>query len=142
MPKAITAGADCVMLGSVLAGCEESPGEKILNGGRQYVVYRGMGSLAALKNGKGSRARYFQDNETDDELVPQGIEGMVPYSGPVHRIMTQFCGGLRSTLGYCGCRTIADLQERGQFYRVTANGVREAHPHDVTITKEAPNYRS
>lgn len=142
VPKAIVAGADSVMLGSVLAGTEESPGEKILNGGRQYVVYRGMGSLAALKNGKGSRARYFQDNEAEEDLVPQGIEGMVPYSGPVHRIMTQFCGGLRSTLGYCGCRTIAELQERGQFYRVTANGVREAHPHDVTITKEAPNYRS
>ncbi len=142
VPKAIVAGADSVMLGSVLAGTEESPGEKILNGGRQYVVYRGMGSMAALKNGKGSRARYFQDNESDDDLVPQGIEGMVPYSGPVHRIMTQFCGGLQASLGYCGCKTIAELQERGQFYRVTANGVREAHPHDITITKEAPNYRS
>ncbi len=142
VPKALVAGADSVMLGSVLAGTEESPGEKILNGGRQYVIYRGMGSLAALKNGKGSRARYFQDNEGDDDLVPQGIEGMVPYSGPVARIMTQFSGGLKSTLGYCGTRTIAELQERGQFYRVTANGVREAHPHDVTITKEAPNYRS
>ncbi len=142
VPKAITAGADCVMLGSVLAGTEESPGEKILNGGRQYVVYRGMGSMAALKNGKGSRARYFQDNEREDDLVPQGIEGMVPYSGPVQRIMTQFCGGLQASLGYCGCKTIAELQERGQFYRVTANGVREAHPHDITITKEAPNYRS
>lgn len=142
VPKALVAGADSVMLGSVLAGTEESPGEKILNGGRQYVIYRGMGSLAALKNGKGSRARYFQDNEGEDDLVPQGIEGMVPYSGPVSRIMTQFSGGLKSTLGYCGTRTIAELQERGQFYRVTANGVREAHPHDVTITKEAPNYRS
>jgi IMP dehydrogenase len=142
VPKAIVAGADSVMLGSVLAGTEESPGEKIINGGRQYVIYRGMGSLAALKNGKGSRARYFQDNESDDDLVPQGIEGMVPYSGPVHRIMTQFCGGLSASLGYCGCRTIAELQERGKFYRVTANGVREAHPHDVTITKEAPNYRT
>ncbi|MEG1480084.1 MAG: IMP dehydrogenase [Kiritimatiellia bacterium] len=142
VPKALLAGADCLMLGSVLAGTEESPGEKILNGGRQYVVYRGMGSLAALKNGKGSRARYFQDNEAEDDLVPQGIEGMVPYSGPVHRIMTQFCGGLKSSLGYCGCKTIAELQERGKFYRVTANGVREAHPHDVMITKEAPNYRT
>ncbi len=142
VPKAITAGADCVMLGSVLAGTEESPGEKILNGGRQYVVYRGMGSMAALKNGKGSRARYFQDNESESDLVPQGIEGMVPYSGPVRRIMKQFCGGLEASLGYCGCKTIAELQERGQFYRVTANGVREAHPHDITITKEAPNYRS
>ncbi len=142
VPKAIVAGADCVMLGSVLAGTEESPGEKIINGGRQYVIYRGMGSLAALKNGKGSRARYFQDAEAEDELVPQGIEGMVPYSGPVHKIMTQFAGGLRSSLGYCGCKTIDELQTRGQFYRVTAAGMREAHPHDITITKEAPNYRS
>lgn len=142
VPKALTAGADCVMLGSILAGTEESPGEKILNGGRQYVVYRGMGSLAALKNGKGSRARYFQDKEAEDDLVPQGIEGMVPYSGPVHRTMTQFCGGLKSSLGYCGCRTIAELQDKGKFYRVTAAGMREAHPHDVTITKEAPNYRT
>ena len=142
VPKAIVAGADSVMLGSVLAGTEESPGEKIISGGRQYVAYRGMGSLGALKNGKGSRARYFQDNEAEDDLVPQGIEGMVPYSGPAHRIMTQFCGGLSASLGYCGCRTIAELQEKGKFYRVTANGVREAHPHDITITKEAPNYRT
>jgi IMP dehydrogenase len=142
VPKAIVAGADSVMLGSVLAGTEESPGEKIISGGRQYVAYRGMGSLGALKNGKGSRARYFQDNEAEDDLVPQGIEGMVPYSGPAQRIMTQFCGGLSASLGYCGCRTIEELQEKGKFYRVTANGVREAHPHDITITKEAPNYRT
>ena len=142
VPKALAAGADSVMLGSVLAGTEESPGEKILANGRQYVVYRGMGSMAALKNGKGSRARYFQDDEAEDDLVPQGIEGMVPYSGPVHRIMTQFCGGLRASLGYCGTRTIPELQKRGRFYRVTAAGQREARPHDITITKEAPNYRS
>lgn len=142
VPKAITAGASSVMLGSVLAGTEESPGEKILNGGRQYVVYRGMGSMAALKNGKGSRARYFQDEESEDDLVPQGIEGMVPYSGPVHRIMTQYCGGLQASLGYCGCRSIAELQQKGKFYRVTSAGMRESHPHDVTIIKEAPNYRS
>ena len=141
VPKAIVAGASSVMLGSVLAGTEESPGEKIYANGRQYVVYRGMGSMAALKNGKGSRARYFQDNESDDDLVPQGIEGMVPYSGHVHSIMTQFCGGLRATLGYCGTRTIAELRKRGKFYRVTAAGQREARPHDITITKEAPNYR-
>ena len=142
VPKALTAGADSVMLGSVLAGTEESPGEKIYSNGRQYVLYRGMGSMAALKNGKGSRARYFQDNETDDELVPQGIEGMVPYSGHVKSIMTQFCGGLRASLGYCGARTIEELQEKGKFYRVTAAGQREARPHDITITKEAPNYRT
>ena len=142
VPKALAAGADSVMLGSVLAGTEESPGEKIYSNGRQYVVYRGMGSMAALKNGKGSRARYFQDNENDDDLVPQGIEGMVPYSGRVKSIMTQFCGGLKASLGYCGTKTIKELQERGKFFRVTAAGLREARPHDITITKEAPNYRT
>ena len=142
VPKALAAVADSVMLGSVLAGTEESPGEKIYANGRKYVVYRGMGSMAALKNGKGSRARYFQDNESEDDLVPQGIEGMVPYSGHVSSIMTQFCGGLRASLGYCGTKTIAELQARGQFYRVTAAGQREARPHDITITKEAPNYRT
>ena len=142
VPKAIAAGASSIMLGSVLAGTEESPGEKIYQNGRQYVVYRGMGSMAALKNGKGSRARYFQDNESDENLVPQGIEGMVPYSGRVASIMTQFCGGLRASLGYCGTRTIAELQARGKFFRVTAAGQREARPHDITITKEAPNYRA
>ena len=142
VPKALAAGADSVMLGSVLAGTEESPGEKIYSNGRQYVVYRGMGSMAALKNGKGSRARYFQDNEDEENLVPQGIEGMVPYSGRVKGIMTQFCGGLRASLGYCGARTIAELQEKGKFYRITTAGLREARPHDITITKEAPNYRT
>ena len=142
VPKALAAGADSVMLGSVLAGTEESPGEKIYANGRKYVVYRGMGSMAALKNGKGSRARYFQDNEDEDSLVPQGIEGMVPYSGHVSSIMTQFCGGLRASLGYCGTKTVAELQARGKFYRVTAAGQREARPHDITITKEAPNYRA
>ena len=142
VPKALAAGADSVMLGSVLAGTEESPGEKIYSNGRQYVVYRGMGSMAALKNGKGSRARYFQDDEDEENLVPQGIEGMVPYSGHVRAIMTQFCGGLRASLGYCGCKTIGELHEKGRFYRVTAAGLREARPHDITITKEAPNYRT
>jgi len=142
VPKALAAGADSVMLGSVLAGTEESPGEKIYSNGRQYVVYRGMGSMAALKNGKGSRARYFQDNEDEESLVPQGIEGMVPYSGHVRAIMTQFCGGLKASLGYCGSKTIAELKEKGKFYRVTAAGQREARPHDITITKEAPNYRT
>ncbi|MGN0827447.1 MAG: IMP dehydrogenase [Kiritimatiellia bacterium] len=139
--KALAMGADTVMLGSLLAGTEESPGEKIIYEGRQYVVYRGMGSLAAMKN-RGSRQRYGQENVEEADLVPQGIEGIVPFSGPVSRIMTQFCGGLQASLGYCGCRTVAELQKRAKFYRVSAAGVREAHPHDVKITKEAPNYRS
>jgi IMP dehydrogenase len=142
VPKALVAGADTVMLGSILAGTEESPGEKIIHEGRHYVVYRGMGSLAAMKEGKGSRQRYGQDNVKDDELVPQGIEGIVPLSGSVKKIMTQFCGGLRSTLGYCGARTIAEMKKDAALYRVSSAGVREAHPHDVKIIKEAPNYRS
>jgi IMP dehydrogenase len=142
VPKALVAGADTVMLGSILAGTEESPGEKIIHEGRHYVVYRGMGSLAAMKEGKGSRQRYGQDNVSDDELVPQGIEGIVPLSGSVKKIMTQFCGGLRSTLGYCGSKTIADMKRDAALYRVSSAGVREAHPHDVKIIKEAPNYRS
>ncbi|MEI6645522.1 MAG: IMP dehydrogenase [bacterium] len=142
VPKALVAGADTVMLGSILAGTDESPGEKIIHEGRHYVVYRGMGSLAAMKEGKGSRQRYGQDNVTDDELVPQGIEGIVPLSGSVKKIMTQFCGGLRSTLGYCGSRTIAEMKKDAALYRVSSAGVREAHPHDVKIIKEAPNYRS
>ena len=142
VPKAIVAGADTVMLGSLLAGSEESPGEKIIYEGRQYVVYRGMGSLAAMKSGQGSRERYGQAKTNTDDLVPQGIEGVVPFSGPVHKIITQFIGGLKASLGYCGCRTIADMQRRGRLYRVTAAGMREAHPHDIRITKEAPNYRS
>ncbi|MCL1920857.1 MAG: IMP dehydrogenase [Kiritimatiellaeota bacterium] len=142
VPKALVAGADTVMLGSILAGTEESPGEKIIHEGRHYVVYRGMGSLAAMKEGKGSRQRYGQDNVGDDELVPQGIEGIVPLAGSVKKIMTQFCGGLRSTLGYCGARTIAELKRDASMYRVSNAGVREAHPHDVKIIKEAPNYRS
>ena len=142
VPKALVAGADTVMLGSILAGTEESPGEKIIHEGRHYVVYRGMGSLAAMKEGKGSRQRYGQDNVKEDDLVPQGIEGIVPLAGSVKKIMTQFCGGLRSALGYCGARSIAELKREGHFYRVTNAGVREAHPHDVKIIKEAPNYRS
>ena len=143
VPKALAAGADTVMLGSLLAGTDESPGEKIIHEGRQYVVYRGMGSLSAMKTGKGSRQRYGQESvRTDDDLVPQGIEGIVPHAGSVKKVMTQFCGGLQSTLGYCGVKTIADLQRFARFYRVTAAGIREAHPHDVKIMREAPNYRS
>lgn len=140
--KAIVAGADTVMMGSILAGTEESPGEKIIYQGRQYVAYRGMGSLAAMQQGQGSRARYHQDNVSADDLVPQGVEGMVPYAGTVRKVMTQFCGGLRLSLGYCGCRTLRDMKKRGRFVRISGAGVAEGHAHDVKITKEAPNYRS
>jgi len=142
VPKALVAGADCVMLGSVLAGTDESPGEKILHQGRQYVAYRGMGSLAAMKQAAGSRERYGQADIPEDRLVPQGIEGIVPYGGSVEKVMTQYCGGLRSSLGYCGCRSIPELQRKGRFIRVSTAGLYEAHPHDVKIMKEAPNYRS
>ncbi|MCK5528356.1 MAG: IMP dehydrogenase, partial [Kiritimatiellae bacterium] len=142
VPKVIVAGADTVMLGSILAGTDASPGEKILHQGRQYVVYRGMGSLTAMRESAGSRERYSQGKTSEEELVPQGIEGIVPYSGTVQKVMTQFCGGLRGSLGYCGCRTIPDLQENGKFVRVSIAGLHEAHPHDVKIMKEAPNYRS
>jgi IMP dehydrogenase len=143
VPKALTAGADTVMCGSILAGTDESPGEKIIHQGRQYVMYRGMGSLAAMREGAASRERYGQrDTAVEDELVPQGIEGIVPYAGTVRKVMLQYCGGLRAAQGYCGCRTIPDLQERGQFVRVSLAGITEAHPHDVKIMKEAPNYRS
>ncbi|MDP2989295.1 MAG: IMP dehydrogenase [Kiritimatiellota bacterium] len=140
VPKAIAAGADTVMMGSTLAGTNESPGEKIIHQGRQYVVYRGMGSIAAMKTALGSRERYGQADAREDELIPQGVEGIVPFSGSLEKVLTQFCGGLRAGLGYCGCRTIADLQQRASFVRVSPAGVREAHAHDVKIIKEAPNY--
>jgi len=142
VPKALVAGADAVMLGGILAGTEESPGEKIIHEGRQYVVYRGMGSLAALHQALGSRERYAQEAAGRDELVPQGVEGIVPYAGSLKKVMTQYCGGLRSALGYCGSRTIADLQAQGMFVRVSMAGIKESHPHDVKIMREAPNYRS
>ena len=142
VPKAIVAGADTVMLGSILAGTEESPGEKIIHQGRQYVVYRGMGSIAAMRVGRGSRQRYSQRSADDDDLVPQGIEGIVPYAGTVEKVMTQFCGGLRSAMGYCGCRTIQSLRENGRFVRISLAGLNDSHPHDVKIMREAPNYRS
>lgn len=140
IPKAIAAGADCVMMGGLLAGTEESPGEKIIHQGRQYVAYRGMGSLSAMKESYGSRSRYQQANIQEDELVPQGIEGIVPYAGPVRKVLVQYCGGLKAALGYCGCRTIPELKERSSFVRVSLAGLAEAHPHDVKIMKEAPNY--
>ncbi len=137
--KALVAGANTVMMGSVLAGTEESPGEKIIYEGRQFVIYRGMGSLDAMKSREGSRQRYGLSN--DDDLVPQGIEGMVPFAGTVNKVMKQYCGGLQASLGYCGTRTIAALKESGQFVRVSSAGALEAHAHDIKITKEAPNYR-
>lgn len=143
VPKALAAGADSVMLGSVLAGTEESPGEKIIHQGRQYVVYRGMGSLGAMKEGQGSRERYEQAHiKKDDDLVPQGVEGIVPFSGTVAKVMTQFCGGLRASLGYCGSKSISEFQRKARFVKITLVGVQEGHPHGVKIMKEAPNYRS
>lgn len=141
VPKAIAAGADCVMMGGVLAGTDESPGEKIIHQGRQYVVYRGMGSLDAMRARAGSRQRYGLNDVPEEDLVPQGIEGIVPYSGPLDRVLAQFGGGLRAAMGYCGCRTLQDLRRRGRLVRVTHAGMLESHPHDVKITKESPNYR-
>ena len=139
--KALAVGASCVMMGSALAGTSESTGEVVLHQGRSYVIYRGMGSLAAMKTGKGSRERYGQDDVEDDaELVPQGIEGMVPFRGAVRNVIIQFVGGLRYSFGYCGARTLSEFQDRAKMVRVTAAGLREAHPHDVTMVKDAPNY--
>ena len=138
--KAIAAGADSVMIGSLFAGTDESPGEIILFQGRSFKAYRGMGSLSAMK--EGSRDRYGQAGETQaSKLVPEGIEGRVPHKGPLGSLVQQLVGGLRSGMGYCGCRTIDELQEKARFIRVTSAGLRESHVHDVIITKEAPNYR-
>ncbi|HET8736457.1 MAG TPA: IMP dehydrogenase [Pricia sp.] len=139
IPKAIAAGADSVMLGSLLAGTRESPGETIIYEGRKFKSYRGMGSVEAMK--EGSKDRYFQDVEDDiKKLVPEGIVGRVPYKGDLYESIHQFIGGLRAGMGYCGAKNIADLQEKGRFIKITASGIHESHPHDVTITKESPNY--
>ena len=139
IPKAIAAGADAVMLGSLLAGTKESPGETIIYEGRKFKSYRGMGSVEAMK--QGSKDRYFQDVEADiKKLVPEGIVGRVPYKGDLDESIHQFIGGLRAGMGYCGAKDIATLKETGQFVRITASGINESHPHDVAITKEAPNY--
>ncbi len=139
IPKAIAAGADTVMLGSLLAGTKESPGETVIYEGRKYKTYRGMGSVEAMK--KGSKDRYFQDVEDDiKKLVPEGIVGRVAYKGDLVESIHQFVGGLRAGMGYCGAKDIATLQENGRFVKITASGIHESHPHDVTITKEAPNY--
>ena len=140
MAKAIAAGADVVMIGSLFAGTEEAPGEVILYQGRSFKMYRGMGSISAMR--EGSRDRYAQERtEVESKLVPEGIEGRVPYRGTLAEMVTQLVGGLRSGMGYTGCRTIKEFQEKTRFLRVTAAGLRESHVHDVVITKEAPNYR-
>ena len=139
LSKAIAAGAEIVMLGSMLAGMDESPGEFILFEGRQYKSYRGMGSLGAMKQGSGDR--YFQENAEDTKLVPEGIEGMVPYRGPVKNTIHQLMGGLRSSMGYCGAKDIQDFHKKAEFIQTTTAGVKESHPHEVKIMKEAPNYQ-
>ncbi|WP_271629604.1 IMP dehydrogenase [Caldicellulosiruptor sp. DIB 104C] len=134
--KALAAGADVVMIGSLFAGCEESPGECEIYQGRRFKVYRGMGSLSAMK--AGSKDRYFQEDAS--KLVPEGVEGRVPYKGPLEDTVFQLVGGLKAGMGYCGARTIKELQEKAKFVKITQAGVRESHPHDIYITKEAPNY--
>ncbi len=136
LPKAIAAGANVIMMGSLFAGCEESPGETEIYEGRKYKVYRGMGSIAAME--KGSKDRYFQTGSK--KLVPEGVEGRVPYKGALSDTIFQLIGGLRSSMGYCGTQTIEALKLNGKFVKITAAGLRESHPHDISITKEAPNY--
>ncbi|EYF02138.1 IMP dehydrogenase [Chondromyces apiculatus] len=138
--KAIAAGASCVMIGSLFAGTDESPGDLVLYQGRSYKVYRGMGSMGAMR--KGSKDRYGQGGAADEKLVPEGIEGRVPYRGSLTSILYQLVGGLRSGMGYCGCATVAELREKARFVRITSQGLRESHVHDVIITEEAPNYRT
>jgi IMP dehydrogenase len=137
--KAIAAGANSVMLGGLFAGTEEAPGETVLYQGRSYKAYRGMGSLGAMKDGAADR--YFQDSDANvEKLVPEGIEGRVPYKGPVTAVIHQLMGGLRSSMGYVGCATIDEMRARAEFVEITSAGIRESHVHDVQITKEAPNY--
>lgn len=136
LPKAIAAGASVIMVGSLFAGTEESPGETIIFKGRSFKSYRGMGSIAAME--KGSKDRYFQGDSR--KLVPEGVEGKVPYKGPLKDTVYQMIGGLRAGMGYCGTSTIKELQEKGKFIRITGAGLKESHPHDISITKEAPNY--
>jgi IMP dehydrogenase len=136
--KALAAGANVVMLGSLLAGCEESPGESEIYQGRRFKVYRGMGSLGAMAEADSSRDRYFQ--EDNKKLVPEGVEGRVPYKGSVNESVYQLVGGVRSGMGYCGCANIEELQKNSKFMRITNAGLKESHPHDIYITKEAPNY--
>ncbi len=140
--KALAAGADCVMVGSLLAGTEESPGETVLYMGRTYKEYRGMGSIGAMAERATVRDRYFQEHiETEAKLVPEGIEGRVPYKGPVAGVVHQLTGGLRAGMGFCGCRTITELQSKAEFIRISGAGLAESHPHGVAITEEPPNYQ-
>jgi len=136
--KSLAAGGSCVMLGSLFAGTEESPGEMILWEGRSYKAYRGMGSVAAMKTG--SKDRYFQSKSSNKKLVPEGIEGMVPFKGPVGDTVHQLLGGLKSSMGYCGSKTIREFPEKAKFIKITSSGIVESHPHDIKITKESPNY--
>lgn len=139
IPKALAAGADCVMLGSLLAGTKESPGETIIYEGRKFKSYRGMGSVEAMQ--KGSKDRYFQDVEDDiKKLVPEGIVGRVPYKGELEESIHQFVGGLKAGMGYCGAKDVSTLKEKAKFIKITSSGIHESHPHDVTITNESPNY--
>jgi IMP dehydrogenase len=145
--KALVAGANTVMLGSLLAGCDEAPGEVVYINGKQFKRYRGMGSLGAMQSRGQSRSyskdRYFQDDVlSDDKLVPEGIEGQVPYRGPLSAVAHQLVGGLRASMGYVGAGTIDELQANGRFVRITAAGLKESHPHDIQMTVEAPNYHS
>jgi IMP dehydrogenase len=141
IPKALAAGADSVMIGGLFAGTEESPGETILYQGRTYKLYRGMGSLEAMREREGSRNRYMQDEEEQMKLVPEGIEGRVPHKGPLNFIVAQLVGGLKAGMGYVGCRTIQELQDNARFMRVSSASLQESHVHDVFIAKEAPNYQ-
>jgi IMP dehydrogenase len=136
--KALAAGASTVMIGSLFAGTDEAPGELVLYQGRSYKVYRGMGSIGAMK--RGSKDRYGQAGSADEKLVPEGIEGRVPHRGSLASIVLQLVGGLRAGMGYTGSRTIADLRKNGQFIRITSQGLRESHVHDVMISEESPNY--
>jgi IMP dehydrogenase len=139
--KALAAGADSVMMGSIFAGTDESPGETILYEGRRFKTYRGMGSLGAMSEPEGSSDRYFQDASSESKkYVPEGIEGRIPSKGKLDEVVYQLIGGLKSAMGYCGVRSIDELKEKTEFVRITSAGLRESHPHDVKITKEAPNY--
>jgi IMP dehydrogenase len=135
-------GASSTMLGGLFAGTEEAPGEVELYQGRSYKSYRGMGSLGAMSQQHGSSDRYFQENDEIEKLVPEGIEGRVPYKGPVHAIIHQLCGGIRAAMGYTGCSSLKEMSEKAKFVRLTNAGFKESHVHDVTITKEPPNYRA
>jgi len=142
LAKALAAGADCVMLGNALAGVDEAPGDIVVSHGERYKEYRGMGSLGAMQGRSFSKDRYFQGSVDSEKVVPEGIEGRVPYKGPLSNVLHQLVGGLRQAMGYCGVSSIPELQTRSRFIRISPASLRESHPHDVVITKEAPNYRS